>query len=80
MSYEATLREKGYTLDSIDVNAGRFDFAVRTGNLVYTAGSVSRWEGKEIKGKVGRDVSVEEGYEAAAIGRVATGSGTIRLV
>jgi enamine deaminase RidA (YjgF/YER057c/UK114 family) len=39
--------------------------AVRTGNLIYTSGQVSRWGDREIKGKLGRDLTVEEGYEAA---------------
>ena len=39
--------------------------AVRTGNLVYTSGQTSKWGGKEIKGQVGAEVTVEQGYEAA---------------
>jgi enamine deaminase RidA (YjgF/YER057c/UK114 family) len=38
---------------------------VRTGNLVFTSGNVSTWGEKTIKGKVGRDLTVEEGYEGA---------------
>ncbi|MBK9943245.1 MAG: RidA family protein [Kouleothrix sp.] len=65
MSYEAKLREMGYTLDPIDLNAGKIMHAVRTGNLIYTSGQVSRWGDLEIKGKLGRDLSVEQGYAAA---------------
>ena len=65
MSFEAKLKEKGYQIEPIDLDAGRFVHAVQTGNLIFTAGQVSRWEGKAIQGKVGRDVSIEEGYEAA---------------
>ncbi len=65
MSYEAKLREMGYELQTIDLNAGRLMHAVRTGNLVYTSGQVSRWAGKEIIGKVGTDLTVEQGYEGA---------------
>ncbi len=64
-SYEARLRELGYTIEPLTLDTGRFMRAVRTGNLVYTAGAVSAWDGKEIKGKLGRDLSVEQGYEAA---------------
>src|SRR3954470_23088452 len=67
MSYEAKLRELGYTIEPIDLNAGKIMHAVRTGNLIYTSGQVSRWGGREIKGKVGRDLSLEEGYEAAQL-------------
>lgn len=65
MSYEAKLRELGYAIEPIDLNAGKIMHAVRTGNLVYTSGQVSRWEDREIKGRLGRDLTVEQGYEAA---------------
>jgi enamine deaminase RidA (YjgF/YER057c/UK114 family) len=39
--------------------------ARRVGNLVYTAGQVSGSAGHEIKGKLGQDLSVEQGREAA---------------
>jgi enamine deaminase RidA (YjgF/YER057c/UK114 family) len=39
--------------------------AVRTGNLIYTSGQVSRWGGDEVKGQLGKDVTVEQGYEGA---------------
>ena len=65
MSYEAKLSEMGYTLESVELNAGRLMHAVRTGNLVYTSGQVSRWGDSRVIGKLGRDVTVEEGYEGA---------------
>jgi enamine deaminase RidA (YjgF/YER057c/UK114 family) len=65
MTYEAKLRELGYSVEPIELNAGKLMHAVRTGNLIYTSGQVSRWGGREVKGKVGRDLSVEQGYEAA---------------
>lgn len=64
-AYEARLLELGYTIEPVKLDTGRFMRAVRTGNLVYTAGQVSAWGGREIKGKLGRDLSVEQGYEAA---------------
>ena len=67
MSYTAKLKELGYELKTIELNGGRLMHATRTGNLVYTSGQVSRWGDTHIKGKVGRDVSVEEGYEAAKL-------------
>jgi enamine deaminase RidA (YjgF/YER057c/UK114 family) len=67
MSYEAKLRELGYTIEPAELSTGRFMRAVRTGNLIYTAGQVSEWDGRAIKGKVGRDLTVEEGYEAARL-------------
>lgn len=65
MSYENKLRELGYAVEPIELNAGKIMHAVRTGNLIYTSGQVSRWGDREIKGKLGRDLSVEQGYEAA---------------
>ncbi len=65
MSYEAKLREMGYTLEPIELNAGRLMHAVRTGNLVFTSGQVSRWGDKQVMGKVGKDLTAEEAYEGA---------------
>ena len=65
MSYEAKLQELGYTLEPMELNGGRLMHAVRTGNLIYTSGQVSRWGDREMKGRVGGDLSVEQGYEAA---------------
>lgn len=67
MSYLTKLQELGYTLDPLDLNAGRLMHAVRTGNLVYTSGQVSRWGEVLIKGKLGDDLTVEQGYEAARL-------------
>lgn len=67
MSFEAKLKEKGYQIEPVDLDVGRFVHAVKTGNLIFTAGQVSRWGDKAIQGKVGRDVSIEEGYEAARL-------------
>lgn len=65
MSYAAKLKEMGYELTTIELDAGRLMQAVRTGNLIYTSGAVSRWGDAKVVGKVGYDVTVEEGYEGA---------------
>ena len=39
--------------------------AVQTGNLLYTSGHISRKDGKIIAGKLGRDMDVSQGQEAA---------------
>lgn len=67
MSYAAKLQEMGYSLETIELDGGRLMHAKRSGNLIYTSGQVSRWGDQQIKGKVGRDVSVEDGYEAAKL-------------
>jgi enamine deaminase RidA (YjgF/YER057c/UK114 family) len=50
--------------------------AVRTGNLLYLAGhGPTKSDGSNITGKVGKDLTVEQGYEAAkqtAIGLIST--------
>ncbi len=67
MSYEAKLRELGYTIEAAKLDNGVFLGAVRSGNLVFTAGQVSSWGEQAIKGKLGADVSVEEGYTGARL-------------
>jgi len=67
MSYEAKLRELGYTIEPTELDNGVFLAAVRSGNLVFTAGQVSQWGEQAIKGKLGADVSVEQGYTAARL-------------
>ena len=79
MSFEAKLQEMGYTLKPIELNAGRLMLAVRTGNLVYTSGQVPNRDGRAIKGKVGQDVSVEEGYEAAKLATSCLSFGGVAL-
>ena len=65
MSYEAKLREMGYELQAIELEAGKLMLAVRTGNLVYTSGATSTWGDQKVIGKVGQDVTIEEAYEGA---------------
>jgi len=67
MSYLTHLKDLGYTLEPLELNAGRLMHAVRTGNLVYTSGQVSRWGETLIKGKLGDDLTVEQGYQAAKL-------------
>ncbi|MEM7333887.1 MAG: RidA family protein [Chloroflexota bacterium] len=67
MSYEAKLAELGYTLSTVELDNGKFVLAAQTGNLVFTSGSVPRWGDQDIRGKIGDDLSVEEGYEAAKL-------------
>jgi enamine deaminase RidA (YjgF/YER057c/UK114 family) len=67
MSYVNKLAELGYVLQQTDLNTGRFMAAVQVGSLVYTSGSVSRFQEQEIKGHVGGDLTVEQGYAAARL-------------
>ena len=68
MSYQQVLAELGHPLQRNNaLGNGKFQFAVQTGNLVYTSGSVSAFAGQDIKGKVGADLTVEQGYAAAKL-------------
>ena len=61
MSAIARLAELGIELPEVAPPAGAYVPAVRTGSLVYTSGQVARgWSGK-----VGAEVSAEDGYAAA---------------
>ena len=67
MSYLAKLKEMGYELEKIDLDSGRLMQAVRSGDHVYVSGQVSRWGDEEIQGKVGQDLTTEQGYRAAQL-------------
>ena len=68
MSFEARLKELGLTLPETPRPVANFVPAVRTGNLVYVSGQVpSVVDELPIKGKLGRELSVEQGQEAARI-------------
>jgi enamine deaminase RidA (YjgF/YER057c/UK114 family) len=67
MSYEAKLQAMGYTISPVELNAGKLMLAVRSGNLIFTSGQVPNWDGQTVIGKVGQDLSVEEGYAAARL-------------
>jgi enamine deaminase RidA (YjgF/YER057c/UK114 family) len=65
---EQRLTRLGITLPAPGAPAGNYVPFVRTGSLVFLAGQVTRLDGKMVHvGKVGRDVSVEEGRQAARV-------------
>ena len=67
MSAEARVAELGLVLPTPGTPPPARRNAVRTGNLLYTsgAGPIERADGTRLQGKVGRDLTVEEGYQAA---------------
>jgi enamine deaminase RidA (YjgF/YER057c/UK114 family) len=67
MSAEATLKDKGITLPPPSAPLANYVGAVRTGNLLYLAGHGPIMTGGKpsITGKLGRDLTVEQGYRAA---------------
>ncbi|MBV8716693.1 MAG: RidA family protein [Chloroflexi bacterium] len=61
------LNELGIQLPPPRAPMANYVPARRVGNLVYTAGQVSGTAEREIKGKLGQDLSVEQGREAARV-------------
>lgn len=65
---EARLAELGVTLRKASSPVANYVNAVQTGNLLYLSGKAPlRPDGTMVTGKVGADISVEEGYEAARL-------------
>lgn len=68
MHIEEKLESMGLTLPGVAAPVGAYVPAVQAGNFVYTSGQLPLAGGQlRFIGKVGRDVSEEEGYEAAKI-------------
>src|SRR5690348_6845101 len=68
MSIEAKLTELGLTLPNPPAVAGSYVPWVRTGNLLVLAGTISSFNGQMTHvGQVGKEQTVEAGYESAKI-------------
>jgi enamine deaminase RidA (YjgF/YER057c/UK114 family) len=66
MSIKDRLTELGITLETIPEPMGNYVHAVRTGNLLFLSGKGPRKaEGGVSTGKVGSDVTLEQGYQDA---------------
>ena len=65
-SIESKLKELGITLPAPSSPKGNYISMVKVGNLLHLAGHIPQTlEGDLIKGKVGADLSVEDGYKSA---------------
>lgn len=65
---EARLKELGIVLPQPPQPVANYVNGVRTGNLIFLAGKgPRRADGSEITGKLGADVSIEDGYEGARL-------------
>jgi len=63
---ESKLADLGYHLPPPPPAAGNYLPATRSGNIMWMAGVGSRRaDGTRVSGKLGADLSVEQGYEAA---------------
>lgn len=66
MSIKDRLTELGITLPTVPEPMGNYVHAVRTGNLLFLSGKGPRKaEGGVSTGKVGNDVTLEQGYQDA---------------
>lgn len=69
---EAKIKELGIELSTPSAPVANYVNAVQTGNLIFLAGKgPSLPEGGYITGKVGGDLSIEQGYEAARLTGIA---------
>ena len=65
---EARLMELGIDLPDVPGSLANYVGAVRTGNLIYLSGRLPMRAGQvAFKGKLGREVSAEDGYQAARL-------------
>ena len=63
---ESRLAELGYTLPPPPEPIGNYQSASRRGNIMWMSGvGARRADGSRISGKLGADLTVEQGYEAA---------------
>jgi enamine deaminase RidA (YjgF/YER057c/UK114 family) len=68
MSAEARLKELGIVLPSLGTPVANYLPYRLAGNILYLAGQGPRDEsGKQLTGKLGNDISVEEGYRRARL-------------
>jgi enamine deaminase RidA (YjgF/YER057c/UK114 family) len=64
MRIEQELERMGLPLPEVAVSVGSFIPAVQTGNLVFVSGNTGA-RLYDFRGKLGQDVTIEQGYEAA---------------
>ncbi|MFS8573600.1 MAG: RidA family protein, partial [Clostridia bacterium] len=65
---EARLAELGIQLPPVPTPMAAYVPTVRAGNLVFVSGQVARRDGKLLyEGRVGTEVTVEQGYECARL-------------
>lgn len=68
MSVESNLADLGLTVPEVVPPVAAYVPAVRTGSLVYTSGQLPMRDGALVAtGKLGGEVSVEDGYAAAQV-------------
>ena len=65
---EQKLNDLGIKLHELSIPKANYVHAVRTGNLIFLAGKgPSNEKGESIKGKLGKDLDIDEGYAASRL-------------
>lgn len=68
MSFEARIQALGLTIPGTPRPVANYVPAVQAGNLIFSSGQTPTVEGKlVVQGKLGREISIEQGQEAARI-------------
>ncbi|UWQ21625.1 RidA family protein [Jannaschia sp. W003] len=67
MSIEQRLAELGVALDAPPAPAANYVPFVRTGSTLYVSGQISQDAGGMVRGRLGEDMDVEAGAEAARL-------------
>ena len=68
---EERLKEKGIVLTTPSAPVANYVNVVRVGNLLYLAGKgPAKADGSYITGKVGKDLTIEQGYDAARLAAI----------
>jgi enamine deaminase RidA (YjgF/YER057c/UK114 family) len=65
MNIQTRLQELGITLPATNAPAAAYVMAVHTGNQVFLSGHIARQQGKPFVGKLGRELTTEQGKLAA---------------
>jgi len=65
MSIYKKLKTLNITLPTVDPPVAAFAPFVRTGNLVFVSGHIAKKDGKPWTGKLGADLTTEQGQQAA---------------
>ena len=72
--YEKKLAEEGITLPDAPAPAANYVPYVRVGNVLYVSGQISQNSSGLILGKLGENMTTDEGAEARGCTREADGS------
>ncbi|GLR18025.1 hypothetical protein GCM10007940_26400 [Portibacter lacus] len=67
INFDARLDSLGIKLDPVAAPLANYVNVVQTGNLLFLSGKGPRTADGLITGKIGEDMTVEEGYEAARV-------------